>query len=260
MIYRDNSEKEKEEASMNEITKSIIDKVNCPNTVFSEESSGEVVRKAYADALVRGREEGFTPILVVSDDTLEEWLCILEEENYSKEEIISKVTGCGREILAKRYQEYQEDFEETEDISLENEEWLGTMKGGECLMGLTAFQNYDGNRIRETILFEIPVTNPWEVIAWMPTGGWNEYPPASEMIEICRYWYEEYHAIPAVFSHDELEFYVGKELADEEKAWKLAREHYAFCPDRVDQCTGSGTLGEVADCLNRSRVWYFWWD
>lgn len=245
---------------MNEITESIIAKVNCPNTVFPEGSDGDIVRKAYADALQRGKTEGFTPILVVSDDTLEEWLGILEDEDYSKEEILSKMSGCGKEILAKCYQEVQEDYEEDEGMALENEEWLGKLAGGESLTDLTAFQKLDGNGICETILFEIPVANPWEVIAWMPIGGWNDCPQALEMMEVCRYWYEKYHAIPAVFSHDELEFYVGRELADEEKAWELAKEHYAFCADRVDQCTGSGTLGEVADCLNKSKVWYFWWD
>ncbi len=143
---------------------------------------------------------------------------------------------------------------------MENEEWLGELSSDEYLLGLTTFNAYDRDGIRETILFEILVTNPWEVIAYVPIGGWNECPEVVDMMEICRYWYEEYHAIPAVLSHDELEFYVGKELDNEEKAWELAKEHYAFLPDRVDQCTASGTLGEVAGCLNQSKVWYFWWD
>ena len=80
------------------------------------------------------------------------------------------------------------------------------------------------------------------------------------MMEVCRYWYEKYGAVPAVVSHDTLEFVIEKPIDNEEQAWELAKEHYAFCPDRVDQGTNTGTIGEVADCLSKSTVWYFWWD
>lgn len=43
-------------------------------------------------------------------------------------------------------------------------------------------------------------------------------------------------------------------------ALELAKEHYAFTPDRVDQGTSSNTLSEVAECLKVSKIWYFWWD
>ena len=91
-------------------------------------------------------------------------------------------------------------------------------------------------------------------------GGWNECPPAEEMMAVCKYWYEKYGAVPAALSHDTLEFVLTKPVDDEEKAWEAAKEHYAFCVDRVDQCTASYTLGELADCISRSTVWYFWRD
>ncbi len=139
-------------------------------------------------------------------------------------------------------------------------EFMGEMEGGEPLDTLTSFVSFSGNGIEETILFEIPAENPWEVIAWMPMGGWNECPDASEMMEICRYWYEKYGAVPAAFSHDTLEFVLDRAAGDEKTSWEIAKEHYAFCPDRVDQGTESGTLGEVADSIRLSTVWYFWWD
>jgi len=239
---------------MNEVTKSIIEKVNCPHQVFSEQADVNDVRKAYEEALKKGQKQGFVPVLVVSDDTLEEWLGILEDDEYQKEEVIKEAADRGKEILAERYQEYMEDYEG------EEEEWKGEMKDGDSLTGLTSFMKLEGDGIKETILFEIPVKNPWEVIAYVPMGGWNECPEALEMMEVCRYWYETYHAFPAVFSHDELEFYVGKISLSEQEAWDLAKEHYAFSPDRVDQCTADGTLGELADCIRKSTVWYFWWD
>ena len=94
----------------------------------------------------------------------------------------------------------------------------------------------------------------------MPMGGWNECPAVSEMMEVCRYWYEKYGAVPAAFSHDTIEFMLDRPVGNKETAYQLAREHYAFCPDRVDQGTATGTIGEVAECIRLSKVWFFWWD
>lgn len=247
-------------------TQEIINKVNCPYQVFTKNNTTEEIQNAYEQAVIEGKKKGFVPILVVSDDTFAEWLGILEDEEYSKEKIISQERKDAKEILKKRFKEYTEGY--IDDINGKEafqkndmllSEFMGEKEGGGTLLKLSGFINYKGD-IQETILFEIPVKYPWEVIAWIPMGGWNECPDASEMMEICRYWYEQYGAVPSMISHDILEFTVEK-LADcKENAWELAKEHYAFCPDRVEQCTRSGTLGEVADCISKSTVWYFWWD
>jgi len=39
---------------------------------------------------------------------------------------------------------------------------------------------------------------------------------------------------------------------------EAAVEHYAVCPDNVDQ--GIGTVAALADSLTKSTVWWFWWD
>ncbi len=245
-----------------EIAQEIITKVNCPYEVFAKGDSMENVNAAYQKARIRGLEQGFVPVVVQADDTLAEWLGILEEESYSKEKILNQEARNGAEILAQRLKEYTEDY--VEDFGEEGEdtlgELLGEMENGERLMSLTSFMSFSEEGIEESILFEIPVKNPWEVIAWLPMGGWNECPPAEEMMEVCRYWYQKYGAVPAALSHDTLEFFVEKVVDDEKKVWDLAKEHYAFCPDRVDQSTANGTIGEVADSLRQSQIWYFWWD
>jgi hypothetical protein len=43
-------------------------------------------------------------------------------------------------------------------------------------------------------------------------------------------------------------------------ALALAWEHFVYCPDRVYQCTRTGTLDELAAELLNAPVWYFWWD
>ena len=141
------------------------------------------------------------------------------------------------------------------------ESFLGSMGGSGPINELSTFAMFaEDGEIQETILFEVPVDEPWKVIAWFPMGGWNECPAPEEMITVCRYWYKKYGAYPAAITHDTIEFYVEKPVTDEEEAWELAREHFAFSADRVFQCTATYTLGEVAECLMNSKVWYFWWD
>ena len=41
---------------------------------------------------------------------------------------------------------------------------------------------------------------------------------------------------------------------------EVATEQYGFCPDIVDQEQGDPTVGNLADVLWQSTVWYFWWD
>ena len=45
-----------------------------------------------------------------------------------------------------------------------------------------------------------------------------------------------------------------------QKIMEVAVEQYGFCPDIVDQEQDDPTVGDLADVLWQSTVWYFWWD
>ena len=45
-----------------------------------------------------------------------------------------------------------------------------------------------------------------------------------------------------------------------QKIMEAAVEQYGFCPDIVDQEQEDPTVGNLADVLWQSTVWYFWWD
>jgi len=256
------------EPPYNKVTQQIIDKINCNYKVFSKSCTVEQVNEIYLKELKRGEREGFFPVLVPSDDTLAKWLNVSDEE---KEDIINSAGGNGKELLQEWYNSFMgdyveendwEDFKEfLEDMASDDEEALEELK--ECIEPidmLSSFSSYRNEGIEETILFQIPVDKPWKVIGWIPMGGWNECPAPKEMITICRYWYEKYGAVPAVITHDVMEFLVEKPVTDKEEAMELAKEHCAYTSDIVEQCTRTGTLGEIAECLLNSKVWYFWWD
>ncbi len=244
---------------MKESTKQIGESLRCNYTVFEKDSDPDLLEKAYREALERGRAEGFYPAVLLVDQYVAEWLLEVVKEDYNREELISGCSDNGKHILEERFKGYMEDL--TEDFGEEEmEQFIGNETEGEKLDHFIGYISFSNRMLEDdALLLEIPVENPWEVVAYLPMGGWNECPDPEEMMDICKYWYEKYKAIPAVFTHDVMEFYapLGLNGADSLEA---AKEQYAFCPDRVDQGTRTYKISELAAGLEDSHVWYFWWD
>ena len=245
-----------EDENCNEHTRTIIKFVNCPHKIISRNSDIEEVNAEYEKAFIRGKNEGFIPVLVPADSVLAEWFSF-DDVDYSKEKIledVKKETKTGLKLLEEKcklyFEDYEEDYEDYKQY-IEDDFWED----------MEDDDDYDSELLssfvdKETILFEIPVKNPWEIIAWLPFGGWNECPEPVEMMMICQYWYNEYKAVPAVISHDTMEFILKNPISDEEVAWEVAKQHCIFC----SECIESGSLCEVTDSILDSKIWYFWWD
>ena len=141
------------------------------------------------------------------------------------------------------------------------EELLGEMSGeeDEDQGQLLSIWNDSTRKTYPLILAKIPVKNPWEVFAYLPFGNWNECPDTPALMAVAKHWYEQYGAVPAAMTHDELEFLVAAPV-DEERAMELALEQYGFCPDIIYQAEEDVTVGTLADHLHSCNVWYFWWD
>lgn len=242
---------------MEESTKRIAERFQCRYTVFEKGTAPEPVEQAYRRALEAGRAEGFYPAIFLLDEYAVEWLEEVVSQDYDRDEIIANCGDNGKEILEERYQEYMEDLELDEEGQ---EDFIGNETEGEVLHHFIGYCSFsDGNLEADVLLLELPVRHPWEIIGYLPMGGWNECPGPEEMISICKYWYEKYQAIPAVFTHDVMEFYAPAGLNGTDSL-EAAKEHYALCVNRVDQGTRTYKLSELAAGLEGSDVWYFWWD
>ena len=209
-----------------------IDYLDCYCEVLAPMQDDDEIKETYLQKLDEGRKEGFFPILVTPDEIL--WECLLMNSDPESE--------CSEEVLHHDVIDAYREF-----------------AGGEPLHQFLSYWNYETRLTAPVILACIPVENPWEIYAYLPFGGWNECPDTLELMAVSKYWYETYGAVPAALSHDQLEFYT-QETVEREAAKDLALEQYAFCPDRVDQCGEDCSIGELADCLSKSTIWYFWWD
>lgn len=240
---------------MKEETKRVAEYFQCEFEVFEKGESPEALEEAYFKALEEGRENGFYPVMLLADERIAEWLEVMLKDGYDKESLISECSNNGKELLEEYLEEDME--EQTEE---ERAGFIGNETEGDVILHFCGYISFRAHELEEdTLLLKLPVKHPWEVIGWIPFGGWNECPSPEDMIAVCKYWYEEYGAMPAVIADDVMEFYAPKRLNGADSL-KVAKEHFAFCSDRIYQGTRTNTLSELAAGLEDSEVWYFWWD
>ena len=255
-----------------ELAEALMEYLDCECTYFPSMADDDPIMSAYSYAKRESVKEGFVTVLIKADDeTLLECLVMnADPENdadfyefdlktvaeYRKKMLASPVKD-GREVLEELIDQRKE---EAEDDEMDwDEEILGEIEGGYENRRFASYWNSDNNMTYPLILAKIPVKNPWEIFAYLPFGGWNECPDTPELMAVSKYWFEQYGAVPAAMSHDELEFLLPAPVP-EEKAMDAAVELYGFCPDVIDQGPEDATVGALADVLRQSTVWYFWWD
>ena len=254
-----------------DVAQAIMEYLDCECTYFPSMADDDPIMSAYSYAQRLGVREGFIPVLIKPDETLLECLVMNADpendadcyefdlktvEEYRKKMLTTPIKD-GKAVLEELIGQRRE---EAEDDELDwEEEVLGEMEGGYDNCRFSSCWGLENHMTYPLILAKIPVKNSWEIFAYLPFGGWNECPNTPELMAVAKYWFEKYGAVPAAMSHDELEFLLPTPVS-QEQAMENAAEQYGFCPDIVVQEQDDPTVGNLADTLWQSTVWYFWWD
>lgn len=252
------------------LAQAMMDYLDCECAYFPAMKDDDPIMSAYSYARHLGVREGFIPVLIKADDeTL--WECLIMNSDpdsdgaddyafdpdkvaeYRKKMLAAPIKD-GKAILDELTGQRKEEAKE-DDMDWE-EEIIGEMEGGFANDRFASYWNSDTDMTYPFILAKIPVKNPWEIFAWLPFGNWNECPSTPELMAVAKYWSEQYGAVPAALTHDELEFALPAPIAGE-SAMEVAVQQYGFCPDMDQNFEEPGVL---ADTLRQSTVWYFWWD
>ena len=252
-----------------DLAEAMMKYLNCECTYFPSMKDDDPIMLAYNYAKRESVKEGFVPVLIKADDEIL-WECLIMnsdpdsdgEDDYTfapdkvaeyRKKMLSAPIKDGKAVLEELTGQRKEEAED-DDMDWE-EEVLGEMEGGEPNDRFSSYWDDDTEMTYPLILAKIPVKNPWEIFAYLPFGNWNDCPNTPELMAAAKYWFEQYGAVPAAMSHDELEFLLPAPVP-KEKAMDVAVEQYGFCPD-LDQ---NASIGTLADTIHQSTVWYFWWD
>lgn len=220
--------------------------------------------KVPSDALMRffrrtrkemaGKE--FTPVLVPADEALDRHLECLSREGAlpTPETALAAAPSDGKAVLERRWREVYAAEAETPEVP---QTILGEIAGGKEQIHFQCCKTEEGDP-KEVLMLRLPTGEGWRAPAFVPVGGTGGMPETDELLAVCKYWFDKYRAVPAAVGYGALEFVLPKVL-DREEVMEAAKEHFAFCPDRVRKDTVSGTIGEVADGLWQSTLWHFRW-
>ena len=252
--------------------RAIMEYLDCECTYFPSMKDDDPIMAAYGYAKRDSAQEGFVPVLIkANDETLLECLVMnadpkndadiyefdLKTVTEYRKKMLSTSVKDGKAVLEELTGQRKE---EAEDDDMDwDEEILGEMEGGYENNRISCYWDSDTDMTHPLILAKIPVKNPWEIFAYLPFGNWNDCPDTPELMAAAKYWFEQYGAVPAAMSHDELEFLLPAPVP-KEKAVDAAVELYGFCTDVIDQGPEDATVGALADVLRQSTVWYLWWD
>lgn len=243
--------------SVSKYAQSVMDILGCPCEHFPKGSSIELIMSAYSEAFAKREMGGYTPLLIVADNTMIDLVSEFgqtagEIREFREKMLVSEPMDTHKWFVDRLNVEKEDMGEYWKELVGEIEK-----NPNDAMNSFLGIVEYKTEKSAECILAKIPTENPWEVFAWLPFGGWNECPPNEEIMWIAKYWYEKHGAIPAVMTRDILEFSAAP-VRNEKAAVDLALEQFAFCSDIVTQ--GVNTIGRLAGALMQSSTWYFWWD
>ncbi|NEB52466.1 DUF4253 domain-containing protein, partial [Streptomyces griseus] len=95
-------------------------------------------------------------------------------------------------------------------------------------------------------------------IGW--SGPMNHENDVARLCAVLRSWEDRYDARVVVLGFDTMIVSVGRPPGTIEEARALAAEHYAFCPDNIDQSPPYDLDAYAEKAVLNQEAWSFWWD
>lgn len=161
--------------------------------------------------------------------------------------------------LQDRGSDWAEEMAETDPLDIPEEYWGAWPEFITPADGPISLVDWETGGPPDTVFITVlPTEQPWQAPAYLRFGGWNANPPPELHAAAFRAWADTYGAVPVVMQSDVIEMFVETPPVGRDAAQALAREHYIYAADIVDQ--GVGEVNVLAALLAEGQFWYFWWD
>jgi hypothetical protein len=230
----------------------------------------------YLKLVKEGEEKGFCPVLVERDIMYyvspQQYGFTDSKEDYPKitKRIINRVQDNCFSVWMGRiiYNYYMDCAKDDDDVK----EILKTLNPPDDIQYLKKFEEpieekdfslgkdegyepYDFDFDYENYVFAlVPTFKPWEVLAWIPIGGFNWCPDALHQTALAKELYECFGARIMHISFNTLVYYVPDTLLDMESVRRASRILIAADDDVYED------YEVAADRILGSHKWVLWWD
>lgn len=239
-----------------------------------KEKDDESNTKLYLELVNKGKKEGYCPVLV--DKSIEHYKsgptygCDESKEGYYKLASMLKreVNGTCFSVWMGRFAynyyldccEYEEDFYcDMDNLTPPTEQryearFSTNIQIRELNLGRN--RNYKSWKFsyENQVFALVPVTEPWEVLAYIPMGGFNWCPDSLHQVALSKMLYELFGARIMYISFATIEYYIEKPIVDKETFEKIARLLIVSDNDIYEdyEVTADMILGSQNLCM--------WWD
>lgn len=183
-------------------------------------------------------------------------------------ESVAEIDRCdAAEFMRAEWDEWAAEEEGEEDIGYDFEdlEPFGRTCPGLAAPGASAHApddvadwcagEFDDGKARIGLVAAARSADTLAIIGWQ--GPINHHPP-SPLSAMLRSWEDRFGVRVVRVGFDTLDVSVAAPPVTEEHALHVAAEHFAFCPDNIQQ--GPDSLREYAKAIQGVNSWSFWWD
>jgi hypothetical protein len=164
------------------------------------------------------------------------------------------------DVLAEAWEEYAEE-------EVDGDEWPGLAAGrppetdpDALAAEIADFLVDDGSWLKEPHLALVPARRSADIpaaIGW--SGPLNFEEDVARLCAVLRSWEDRFGIRVVALTFDQLIVSVAAPPTTPAQAEAVAVEHFAFCPDNIQQSGGS-SLRAYAEHLIDQEIWTFWWD
>lgn len=215
------------------------------------ENDEKKVIELYDIMCADGKAKGYTPVIIIEDGhgLMDENVRFAVEDYGTIEAFTKACLEAYPEIELKNFFEAKREYYEKEEKIVQTDADVLYEESNSV---------YIGESDENVYIAKIPTDKPYEIMAYIPMGGFNECPDNASHVAIAKYWFDKYGAYPIAIGSDTIQFKVENPIKKEEDLNELAMEQYLYCGDIVWQ--GVETMNNLKSSLSNSNVWYFWWE
>lgn len=105
----------------------------------------------------------------------------------------------------------------------------------------------------------IECDNAAQLPGWLLFGGFADCPSVPAVVASLSRWQDKYQVRPFCLTQDSLICHTLNQPETQEEATALAREHFAFAPEVVNQPDSQLSLATYAAALQKMHYWLFTW-